>query len=225
MAINRLPHTRLRSHRPSFRIWILCCQLMLANAVVAEPVGPAQMLSDLTDEVLAKISENPGLLEDDGKVRELAERLILPNIDFRTASQWVLGRYWNRASPQQREAFVSEFRDLLVNTYLHSLGKYKDHKMRVLDERPGQPAGRALVDAQVNQPDGPVVKLMFRLHNKADRWLVYDIVVEGISLVATHRSGFAGEIRNNGLDSLIAHLAMRNDGKADAPVQPAQESP
>ena len=197
---------------------------MVGARLAADTLGPAQMLSNLTDRVLAEISEDPELLENDRRTRELAERLILPNIDFRTASRWVLGRYWKSATETQRESFVSEFRRLLVNTYLHSLGRYRDYTIRILDARPGQPAGRAVVDAVVDQPDGPGVKVMFRLHNRADRWLVYDIVVEGVSLVATHRSGFAGEIRNNGLDSLIAHLTTLNNGKTVANQPSSRES-
>lgn len=207
----------------SLRACIACCLLMLTNPLVAEAMGPTQLLTELMERVLEEISEDPGLLDDDQRTRELAERLVFPYIDFRTASRWVLGKYWRGASQSQRESFVREFRRLLVNTYLHSLGKYSDYRMRILDARPGQPAGRAVVDAEVDQPDGPVVKLMFRMHNRSDKWLVYDIVVEGVSLVATHRSGFAGEIRKKGIDSLIEDLVLLNDGKSSEAVQPPQE--
>lgn len=195
---------------------ILCGLLISVQAGADGSTGPAEMLTAMTDRVLVEIRNDPAILDDDVRTRSLAEELILPNIDFRVASQWVLGKHWRTASPSQREAFVSEFRALLVNTYLRSLNKYQDYTVRILSARPGQPDGRAVVDAEVLQPEGPPIKFLFRLHQRKNDWLVYDIVVEGVSLVATHRSGFATEIRDKGLDSLIAHLVVRNGGEATA---------
>ena len=195
---------------------ILCGMLMSVQAGADGSTGPVEMLTAMTDRVLVEIRNDPAILEDDVRTRSLAEELILPNIDFRVASQWVLGKHWRTASPAQREAFVGEFRALLVNTYLRSLNKYQDYTVRILSARPGQPDGRAVVDAEVLQPEGPPIKFLFRLHTRKNDWLVYDIVVEGVSLVATHRSGFATQIRDKGLDSLIAHLVVRNGSEATA---------
>jgi phospholipid transport system substrate-binding protein len=206
--------------------FILCClvcgMLMNPYGVAAGSTGPAEMLSEMTAQVLLEIRSNPAILSDEQRARELAERQILPNIDFHTASRWVLGKHWRSASHAQRNAFVSEFRELLISTYLRSLDKYHDNVIKILPARPGQPDGRAIVDAEVEQVGGPEVKVMFRLHRKADNWLVYDIVIEGISLVATHRSGFATEIRDRGLDSLIARLVLQNASEATAAGVSAQ---
>lgn len=204
-------------------LYCLVCSLVLSMQVVAAgPTGPAEMLSNMTDRVLQEIRSNPAILSDEQRARALAEQLILPNIDFYTSSRWVLGKHWNSASDAQRNAFVSEFRELLINTYMRSLDKYHDNDIRILPARPGQPDGRAIVDAEVEQVGGPPVKVMFRLHRKADAWLVYDIVIEGISLVATHRSSFATEIHSKGLDSLIARLVLQNASEATAAGVPAQ---
>ena len=212
--------------RSLYLLYVLCaCLLLTVNtaasascmrAGVPEACGPADLLQAMTDRVLEEIRANPALLEDDERAQELAEKLILPNIDFRVASRWVLGKHWRSASASQRNAFVREFRALLVNTYLRSLNRYRDNTIRVLGARPGQPDGRALVDAEVVQANGPLVNVQFRLHRKENDWLIYDIVVEGISLVATHRSGFSSEIREKGLDSLIAHLVVMNASEATA---------
>jgi phospholipid transport system substrate-binding protein len=153
-------------------------------------------------------------------VRSYAEEWILPNIDFRAAAQWVLGKHWRKASRAQREAFVAEFRELLVGTYLRSLEQYKDNSIRILEARPGQPERRAVVDAEVLQPGGPPIKVLFRLHQSKSGWLVYDIVIEGVSLVATRRSEFSTYIRNEGLDGLITNLAARNAGLKAAAETP-----
>ena len=111
---------------------------------------------------------------------------------------------------------------MLINTYVRSLVKYDDNAIRILPAHPGQPDGRAVVDVEVDQAGGPPVKTMFRLHRNAGNWQVYDIVIEGVSLVATHRSGFATEIRNKGLDSLIARLVSQNASKSADTGVPAQ---
>jgi phospholipid transport system substrate-binding protein len=195
---------------------VLCGMLMSMQVWADGSTGPAEMLATMTDRVLAEIRNNPAILDDEARTRRLAEELILPNIDFRVASQWVLGKHWRTASPSQREAFIGEFRAMLMNTYLRSLDKYHDYTVRILTARPGQPNGRAIVDAEVLQPDGPPIKVLFRLHQRKNAWLVYDIIIEGVSLVATHRSGFATEIRDKGLDSLIAQLVVRNASEATA---------
>ena len=197
--------------------------LLLSNPALPDgSTGPAQMLSVMTDRVLSEIRNHPGILEDAARTRALAEELILPNIDFRAASQWVLGKHWRKATPAQRDAFVGEFRELLVNTYLRSVRQYRDNTIRILSARPGQPDGRAVVDAEVLQADGPLIKVMFRLHQGKRGWLVYDIVIEGVSLVATRRSEFATEIRNKGLDGLIANLMQFNGGGTPAAGTPQQ---
>ena len=192
-------------------LFCLACGAFISAALMAdESTGPAEMLSDMTDRVLTEIRNNPDILKDDARVRSYAEEWILPNIDFRAAAQWVLGKHWRTASRSQRDAFVDEFRELLVGTYLRSLEQYKDNSIRILDARPGQPERRAVVDAEVLQPGGPPIKVLFRLHQGKSGWLVYDIVIEGVSLVATRRSEFGTYIRNEGLDGLIANLAARN---------------
>ena len=198
-------------------LFCLAYSALISTPLIAEgSTGPAEMLSAMTDRVLTEIRNNPEILNDEAHIRSLAEEWILPNIDFRAAAQWVLGKHWRKASLSQRDAFVAEFRELLVGTYLRSIEQYQDNTIRIMAARPGQPEGRAVVDAEVLQAGGPLIKVMFRLHRSKYGWLVYDIVIEGISLVATRRSEFATYIRNEGLDGLIANLALRNAGAATA---------
>lgn len=191
----------------------LCWLLQATGATAQADPGPAELLQDVTDRVLAEIREDPGQLKDVNRVRALTERYILPHIDFRAASQWVLGKYWRTASNEQRARFVEEFRQLLLNTYIRSISNYRENRISISPARGAQGSGRAEVDAEVEQPGGPPVHIGFRMHRPDSEWLVYDISVEGISLVATHRSSFAKEIHDSGLDSLIEHLASMNAEK------------
>ncbi|MGB5178819.1 MAG: ABC transporter substrate-binding protein [Gammaproteobacteria bacterium] len=82
-----------------------------------------------------------------------------------------------------------------------------DNAVRFLPLRGERENGLAVVNAEVDQPGGPVVQVMFRMHQVTDEWLIYDVAVEGISLVATHRSSFSRQIRNSGMDRLLMSSA------------------
>jgi phospholipid transport system substrate-binding protein len=127
-----------------------------------------------------------------------------------------------RKDQQQRARFVEQFREMLLNTYLRTVNDYRENVIRIIPSRAPPQSSRAVVNAEVEQPGGPSVHLGFRLHNHGNGWLIYDISVEGISLVASHRSGFSREISERGLDGLIARLEKINSsGDAKVAAQPS----
>ncbi len=203
--------------------WMLLMAVSLP--LHAEP-GPEAMLQEMTDRMLAEIRKDPDRLNDIARVRALADRYVLPHIDFGAVAQWVLGKHWRHADQRQRARFVEQFRELLLNTYMRTVSNYRENVIRIIPSRVPPRTGRAVVDAEIEQSGGPPIRLSFRLHNPGNGWLIYDISVEGISLVASHRSGFSREIREQGLDGLIARLeGMNANGRAagagKAPDQPS----
>jgi phospholipid transport system substrate-binding protein len=123
----------------------------------------------------------------------------------------VLGKNWRTATPEQRDAFVDEFQELLLNTYLRQVKTYEGEVIRFLPLRGEQREGEAVVNAEIEQLNGPVVHASFRMHEVKAEWLIYDVSVEGISLVATHRSSFNREVHNSGIDELIRRLRKLNE--------------
>ena len=203
--------------------WLLAGWLLatIPLQLRADP-GPVELLQTVTDQVLEIVRRDPDILGDKARLRELAHELILPHIDFETLSRWVLGKYWRQATGDQRNRFIAQFREMLMNSYLRSVTGYRDNTVRFL-QRPGQPDGRALVDAEISQPNGPPIRAEFRMHRVASHWLIYDVAVEGISLVATHRSSFSREISSNGIDSLLRRLEEMNAGDEAALVEAQQQ--
>jgi phospholipid transport system substrate-binding protein len=209
----------------SVLFWVL---LMAVSLPLQADSTPEAMLQEMTDQVLAEIRKEPGRLSNIAEVRALADQYVLPHIDFAAVAQWVLGKHWRLASPEQRVRFQEEFRELLLNTYLRTVNNYSENIIRIIPSRAQPKSGRAVVNAEIELPGGSPVHLDFRLHKPGNDWLVYDISVEGVSLVASHRSGFSREISEQGLDGLIARLEKMNasggagpgEGKVSAQALP-----
>jgi phospholipid transport system substrate-binding protein len=195
--------------------WLLAGLLLpgLSRPGMAEQ-GPVEVLQTMTNTLIEIVNQDPGVIKDTARLRAIATDVVLPRIDFNALSRWVLGKYWRTATPQQRSGFIAEFREMLLGNYLHSVSAYKQNVVRFMPLRGEQQDERAIVNAEVDQPDGPVIHVSFRMHRVANEWLIYDVSVEGISLVATHRAGFSQQIHSGGMDSLIASLRARNESRA-----------
>jgi len=191
--------------------WLLLAVLLLglSRPGMAEP-GPVDVLQTMTDTLIDIVRQDPDVIHDQARLRVIANEVIFSRVDFNTLSRWVLGKYWRTATPQQRAAFIAEFREMILRSYLRSVSSYRDNGVRFLPVRGNREKGLAVVNAEIDQPNGPVVHVMFRMRRVMNEWLIYDVAVEGISLVATHRTSFSRQIRNDGMDSLIARLHARN---------------
>jgi len=190
---------------------LLATLLCVVSQVNAEPhQSPVDVLQSMTDTLIEIVREDPDVVNNLPRLRQIASDVVLTNVDFEALSRWVLGKHWRRATPQQRAGFIMEFREVLLGTYLRSVSSYQDNSVRFAPARGKKRKGLAIVNAEVDQPNGPVIHVAFRMRSVNGQWLIYDIVVEGISLVATHRTSFSREIRNRGMDSLIARLHAKN---------------
>lgn len=145
-------------------------------------------------------------------VRGLIQSILIPHVDFKAMSAWVLGRYWRQASVDQRQHFVAAFRTLLVNSYLSSVQLVSLDQIHYLPERKADKPGRAVVRTEIRKPGEAPVSIDYYVHLREGQWKVYDIHIEGISLISNYRSSFASEIRRRGLDAVIADLEKKNAG-------------
>lgn len=195
--------------------WLITTGMLtgVVSPVLADP-GPVAVLQEMTEYVTDVVSRDTGILKAPVRLRELANEAVLPNVDFVALSRWVLGKHWREATPVQREAFMTQFQEMLLLTYLRKVTSYRETAVRFQPLRSAPEDERVQVHAEVEPQGAPVVNVMFRMHRVDGRWLIYDVSVEGISLVATHRSGFSQEISRNGLDGLIARLTELNNGTA-----------
>lgn len=172
---------------------------------------PQELVQQTADKMLNKLRDERQLIDQHpGRLYALVEQIVLPHFDFERMSSWVLGKYWRRASPEQRRRFVEEFRNLLVRTYAKSLSSYTDNEVTYLPFRGSPGQDDVTVRTEVQQPGAFPIPIDYSLYLKGGEWKVYDVTIDGVSLVANYRTTFANQIRREGLDKLIATLADRN---------------
>jgi len=188
----------------------LVAGLMVPAVALAAAMQPDQLVRTTTDKIMNLLRANHALYEKDNKkLREMVYTEILPHFDFTAMSKLVLGRHWRDATDKQREAFTGEFRDLLVRTYSTALLKYSDQDIVYLPYR-GRPEDRSTtVSVEIRQKATGVapIPMQYSFYNRDNIWKVYDVTIDGISLVTNYRSTYSEKIKNQGLDALIADLA------------------
>jgi phospholipid transport system substrate-binding protein len=183
---------------------------VMADEAVSEPQA---LVKDASDRMLQALKDNEDKIEEDPKfVYGLVNDILLPNFDFAKMSKLALGKNWRKANPAQRERFIGEFRLLLVRTYTTAMVEYSDEEIVFLPFRDDLAKKRVKVAMEVLQPGGPSIPIALSMYlNKQNAWKVYDVKIDGISLVTNYRSTFAAEIRKEGMEKLIDNLAARNE--------------
>jgi phospholipid transport system substrate-binding protein len=183
-----------------------------ATSFAEEMPAPQALVKTASDEMLAALKTNKEDIEADStKIYPLVESILLPHFDFEKMSKLALGKNWRVATDAQQARFIEEFRLLLVRTYATALLEYSNEEIRMLPFRDDVSTKRVTVPMEVVQPAGPAIPMALSLYETDDMsWKVYDVKIDGISLVTNYRSSFATEIRQGGMDKLIESLAERN---------------
>jgi len=182
------------------------------NSIAA--LGPEELVKKTAEDVLFAIKADAEIQKGNKeKIYKLAEEKILPNFDFEKVARLVLGRAWRTASDEQKKGFITEFRTLLLKTYAVALSKYKDQKIEFKPTRMSDTDEIVIVKSEIIQSGAQPIRVNYALSKRTGKWLVFDIVIEGVSLVTNYRSQFSSVIKKNGMDNLIKRLAKKNKGK------------
>lgn len=191
---------------------LLAGMLLLASNVFAADEAPDVLVKRVTEEVLNIVRNDKDIQAGNSKkVIQLVEVKVLPHFNFLRMTSLAVGKDWNRASPEQKKRLAKEFETLLVRTYSNALTAYKNQTIiyKPLRMQPGDTD--VLVRTEIRQPGQQAVQLDYGVEKQDNgAWKVYDVVVAGISLVTNYRETFAQEVRNGGIDGLIATLADKN---------------
>ena len=185
--------------------------VVTALPTLAQETAPDQLVRTTTTEVLAALKADKDLAAGDPvKMEKLANEKILPYFNFTRMTQTTVGRSWREATDAQKAALTAEFRKLLVRTYSSSLVQYRNQTIEVRPLKLAATDSEIVVKTQINQPSGQPIPIDYSMERTKDGWKVFDVLIDGVSLVTNYRSSFATEIKNGGIDGLVKSLAERN---------------
>jgi phospholipid transport system substrate-binding protein len=188
--------------------WIvsLAAALVLGLAPAAWAGPPTEQLRTYTDQVL-KVLQNPSLSlpERRDAVRHLAEQVF----DVTETARRALGPHWQQRTPAEREEFVKLFANLLEQTYINRIDEFGGEKLTYVSEQID--GDRAVVKAKITTKNGTDVPVESRLLQRDTRWLIYDILVENLSLISNYRSQFDRVIRTSSYEELVKRLRTKGD--------------
>lgn len=190
-----------------------------SSAALAADTPPDVLARTTTQEVLAILKQDKEIQNgNQKKVYQLVEAKVLPNFDFNRMTQLAIGKHWPRASAKQKEALVTEFRNLLVRTYSSSLTAFSNQtvEFKPLSMKPDDTD--VTVRSEIRQPGGQPIPIDYSMYKTAFGWKVYDVTIDGVSLVTNYRASFSNTIRQSGIDGLIKTLATQS---ARGEVKPA----
>lgn len=202
-----------------FSVLFLGLCLGLSQAARAIPdQSPEVLLQDTAAKMIDALNQNRDTIKGNPlKTEELIEKILLPHIDFITASKYVLGPSWNTASRAQKIEFIKTFRTLLLRFYSSALAEYLNTHTEKLSmslmtfQDPGQIEGNQVtIRSEVKPKNSKPVPITYQMLKTARGWKVFDVSVEGVSVITTYKTSFASEIQQKGLDGLIASLKERN---------------
>lgn len=214
--INR-KHLSQRFIQVSVTTLVLLAMVVSSIALAIDDRKPEQIVEETSAYVLKTLNdENERLREDPALINQLINDTVIPIIDLDSMGKLILGKYWKRASAEQRTSFVVEFKDMLIRTYAKSLVDYGHAKVNVLPARDQEERKYYTVKTELSVGSGKAplqVAYIFR-KNKQTEWKVFDLAVDGLSLVKNFRTSFNQEIRETSLDALIARLVNTNNSGA-----------
>ena len=182
-----------------------------ATAAAAQELGPEDLVRKVTTDVLDSVKSDKQLQAGDRKkALALAEQKILPHVDFREAALLAMGKFWHTATPAQQTQVVDEFRSMLVRIYSNAIDVYRGQTLKVLPLRMAPGDTEVTVRNQYLSEGRPPVPVTYSMKKTPVGWKIYDISVEGVSLVLTYRAEFESITRASGVTGLIKRLQEKN---------------
>ncbi|MCK5696526.1 MAG: ABC transporter substrate-binding protein [Gammaproteobacteria bacterium] len=197
---------------------------LLANITYADSIPiPQKLMEEASQQMVSEFINNAEAIKKNPDIaHDLIKKNLVPKVNFPLISRWVLGKNWRTASPAQKKEFQNEFQILVIQFYSEALLQFLQDNdinkdmIKFLPFRGSRKGKYATVRSQIYPPSGgSTVKVNYELyHGKSGQWQVYDVKIEGISLVSTYRSSFNNIITKKGIEGLILELKNKNELQA-----------
>jgi len=178
-------------------------------AVASEAVAPDVMIRKASEDVVGAV-DHDHLSANDQRFKDMLKAEVLPNFDFNRITALAVGHHWREASPQQQSTMTHEFETLLVRAYSSALTANKVKTIDVAPLHAGEGDKEVSVKSTVTPENGRAVAIDYHLERMPSGWKIYDVAVDGVSLVTNYRTQFDARIKQGGIDGLIKDLEARN---------------
>lgn len=191
--------------------------LCLAGLAQAEMVAPDVLIRDTAQEVITIVKQDPDIKAgNQKKILAMVDAKVVPIFDFARMTQLSVGKSWRQATPEQKKALVTEFRNMLVRTYTKAFSLYRDQTIDVKPLKLAPGDVETTVKTRIMKSAGQPTLVDYQMKKGDDGWKVFDVAIEGVSMVTSYRGTFNTQIEQSGIDALIKTLSDMNAGAADA---------
>jgi phospholipid transport system substrate-binding protein len=178
----------------------------LAATAIADD-GPNGVVEEAVDQLAEQLNgRREELAEDRGALYAIIDSILLPRFDRRFAAQVVLAKNWRTATEEQRDRFIEAFYQALLRRYADGILEFEPDMVTVLPFRGDLTKRTTTVRTTVKLDDGSDVSVDYELVNRDAGWLVFNVIIEGVSYVRNYRAELDSEIRSSSLDAVIARL-------------------
>ena len=207
------------------KIFYLMLSVLLSYAPIAsraEILPPDELIRSTSHDLVEIIHQDErAKVINQKRMLDFIDAKVLPHFDFERMTKLAVGRSWSTATDEQKKALITEFRTLIVRTYAKAFTVYKVASIETKALTEPVNATDLTVKTVILRPDGPSVLVNYEMEKTEAGWKAFDVTVEGISLVATHRGSFAEKVQQSGIDGLIKSLAELNQGAGNVAVSKA----
>jgi phospholipid transport system substrate-binding protein len=200
--------------KKTIALWMGMLLVCVSLGVRADTPEPEALIRNTVNEVLAIVKQDKDIQAGNKKkVNELVDAKVLPHFNFTHMTRLAVGKSWRNATTEQRKALEIEFRNLLVRTYTTAFTTYKDQDVEVKPLKMANDAAEVTMKTLILNKGKPPVSVNYDMEKTANGWKVYDLSIEGVSLVTNYRGTFGEEIQKSGIDGLIKMLVENNQSK------------
>lgn len=198
--------------------------LCMIGFAQAEMVAPDELIKATAQDVLAIVKQDKDIQAgNQKKILNLVDAKVLPHFNFVRMTKETMGKHWKDATNEQKQALVTEFRNMLVRTYTKAFTVYRDQTVEVKPFKMAADATEVTVKTTINKPGAPPVPVDYEMAKTADGWKVFDVYIEGVSMASSYRGTFDTQIQQNGIDGLIKMLSDKNANAANVALQKAEK--
>ena len=209
------------------RATVVFIGLMLAHsawAAGAASAAPDKLITNLFNEVTSRIQQDKAqIAADKNHLITIGEEVLLPYVSFETMSRQILGKNWRNITPEQQKRYTAAFQNRVSTSIVAQYDPAKEYLLVITSSRASDAGDRAVVNSDVTEKGAAQkyqISYKLFLDKKTGHWQVYDMAVDGISVLQSYKTASAEDFRRNGIEYMIAQLEKPQESSTTAQAKP-----